>query len=684
MNFRIASTRPKRVIKKRKMSSSDEASDLDDQNGNDEVKSECSASENSIKNEQTDNSSEDEQPKKRKLKKSDTDSNGEEETVKTPSKKRRKRIKKMASSDEDDESQEKNKTGRKNIRKLIKNSGLDVTTKEAAKIERERKQRIEERQKLYNQFYDERPEEIKEITQLILDFDEDTKKPLLEVDKNLVKKLKPHQAKGVKFMWDACFESIERCGNDDGSGCILAHCMGLGKTLQVITLVHTLLTNEDVGLSRVLVVCPLSTVLNWVNEFNIWLKGVKGKEDVEVYEINKLKNNVDRANKLMEWHNEGGVMILSYDMFRNLTSDTNRIKKKVRESLQTSLLTPGPDLVICDEGHLLKNEKTSISKAMMKITTRRRIVLTGTPLQNNLKEYYCMVQFVKPNLLGKYTEYMNRFVNPITNGQYTDSTEYDIQLMRRRAHVLHKLLDGCVQRRDYNVLAPFLPPKHEYVISLKLTPMQVKLYKYYMENKARQNEDNGARKGSILFQDFQNLQRIWTAPLVLRYNSNRYEIEMQRRRDLADELEDEEGSLKNFIDDDEDTAESTASSSSNSDVESISDGSIHSDEKKKKKKKNKTFVPLPRRTRAMAAECKFKFEYFNNEINFYKYFNLLLCLGPIEEEEEEPKEVIRKENPTEWWMQICPEEELENIEHSSKLTLLFSILEECEAIGDKL
>ena len=58
---------------------------------------------------------------------------------------------------------------------------------------------------------------------------------------------------------------------------------------------------------------------------------------------------------------------------------------------------------------------------------------------------YCMVQFVKPNLLGKYQEYMNRFVNPITNGQYTDSTAFDIQVMKRRSHVLHKLLNGCVQ-----------------------------------------------------------------------------------------------------------------------------------------------------------------------------------------------------------------------------------------------
>lgn len=95
---------------------------------------------------------------------------------------------------------------------------------------------------------------------------------------------------------------------------------------------------------------------------------------------------------------------------------------------------------------------------------------------------YCMVQFVKPNLLGKYNEYLNRFVNPITNGQYHDSSPYDIQMMKRRSHILHKLLDGCVQRRDYAVLAPFLPPKHEYVLSIRLTPLQTQLYKVRASN----------------------------------------------------------------------------------------------------------------------------------------------------------------------------------------------------------
>lgn len=313
---------------------------------------------------------------------------------------------------------------------------------------------------------------------------------------------------------------------------------------------------------------------------------------------------------------------------------------------------------------------------------------------------YCMVQFVKPNLLGKYQEYLNRFVNPITNGQYTDSTEYDIQIMRRRAHVLHKMLDGCVQvkassflnsseinfkyfesfqRRDYSVLAPFLPPKHEYVMSIKLTPMQVKLYKYYMENKSRSNDENGGRKGSILFQDFQNLQRIWTAPLVLRYNSNRYEIEMQKRKDLESEDE-SEGSLKDFIDDSESAASTSSSSSDDHSDEDAT--SIHSDEpkKSKKKKKKQKHTLLPRRTRAKAADCKFISSHLKiRNSSFIKSLSV-----PSDHEDHEVATVVKKENPSEWWMQICPEEELNNIEHSSKLLLLMSIVEECEAIGDKL
>lgn len=88
-----------------------------------------------------------------------------------------------------------------------------------------------------------------------------------------------------------------------------------------------------------------------------------------------------------------------------------------------------------------------------------------------------MVEFIKPRLLGNDKEFNNRFANPIANGQYIDSTIGDILKMKQRANALHKLLEGCVHRRDYSVLAEFLPPKQEHVLFIRLTSEQMDLYK---------------------------------------------------------------------------------------------------------------------------------------------------------------------------------------------------------------
>lgn len=64
---------------------------------------------------------------------------------------------------------------------------------------------------------------------------------------------------------------------------------------------------------------------------------------------------------------------------------------------------------------------------------------------------------------------------------------------------------------------------------IRLTELQIKLYKFYMENKARNSEEGQSKRTSILFADFQNLQRIWTHPRVLRYNSDRYEVNQQKK-----------------------------------------------------------------------------------------------------------------------------------------------------------
>ncbi|XP_061718363.1 transcriptional regulator ATRX homolog isoform X1 [Cydia pomonella] len=601
--------------------------------------------------------------KKSKRKKKGSDSDGSVSSS-DGGKKKRRRIKQVNDSDgsgSDTENEGRNKHGRKNIRKVMSKDQLEEATKKAARQEKERIARIAERQKLYNNLeFDEsgKPDEVV-LDKVVLDFDPETKEPIIEVDRGLVKKLKPHQANGIKFMWNACFESVKRIKKDRGSGCILAHCMGLGKTLQVVSLTHTLLAHSKLtGVKRVLVVCPLSTVLNWVNEFNMWLKHSETETEVDVFELSRHKQNSERSWQLQQWVDCGGVCVLGYEMFRNLSADNNKkFKKKMLKTFQEALVDPGPDLVVCDEGHLLKNEKTSLSQSMNRVRTLRRIVLTGTPLQNNLKEYYCMVQFVKPNLLGKYNEYLNRFVNPITNGQYTDSTERDISLMKRRSHVLHTMLDGAVQRRDYGVLAPFLPPKHEYVLFITLTDIQIKLYQHYLDNYSRRPLPG--KSSGFLFPDFQSLQRIWTHPLVLKYNSERYEIMQQKKRDK--EEEDSEGSLADFIDDDS-TPDESSTEESTDDLSDLSDDSRKKSKKKAKVKKGKgkdAKASGRRNTRA----------------------------NPVELEEEKPNsdiEEIKYENPTEWWMKLVTEEELEDIRHSHKLLLLFDILRQCEAIGDKL
>jgi len=93
-----------------------------------------------------------------------------------------------------------------------------------------------------------------------------------------------------------------------------------------------------------------------------------------------------------------------------------------------------------------------------------------------------MVDFVRPNYLGTKQEFCNMFARPILNGQCMDSTVEDRQLMRARAHVLHSLLEGFVQRRGHSVLQHDLPMKTEYVILLKQKPIQRQLYLKFLES----------------------------------------------------------------------------------------------------------------------------------------------------------------------------------------------------------
>ncbi|KPJ04025.1 Transcriptional regulator ATRX-like [Papilio xuthus] len=370
--------------------------------------------------------------------------------------------------------------GRRNIRRVIDKKSLAKSTLLANIEEIERKRRLLHRQNKLREILgcEEGVNVVVINDEVCLEYDFEENRPVVTVHPFFTQVMKVHQYEGVKFMWDACFESLELVGEGHpGGGCILAHCMGLGKTLQVLALLHTVLTHPRVGMQRVLVVCPLSTVLNWVDEINKWMGPVN--DTIKVFELSKLKKTYERAYQLEDWYTGGGIFIMGYEMFRNLSTLDERlddIRPTIIKKIRTALLNPGPDMIICDEGHLLKNDSSVLAVAISRITTKRRIVLTGTPMQNNLREYYCMVNFVKPNLLGLYSEYANRFENPIMNGQHRDSREEDIKLMKARTHILHKVLEGCLQRQEAAVLYPYLPKKHELIFSTSLFTMDALEY----------------------------------------------------------------------------------------------------------------------------------------------------------------------------------------------------------------
>lgn len=185
-------------------------------------------------------------------------------------------------------------------------------------------------------------------------------------------------------------------------------------------------------------------------------------------------------------------------MFRIISS---KGKNKLRNVFNAA------DLVVLDEGHRIKNDKSNITKCLSSIKTRKRIVLTGTPLQNNMKEYYCMVEFVRPGILGTPKEFRNRFEAPILNGQCRDSDERDVKVMKQRIYILHQKLKGFVHRRDYSDMDHKMPEKFEFVIFVRLSDIQVRLYKQFING---QNHHFGG-----LFNAYSTLTKIWNHPDAL-------------------------------------------------------------------------------------------------------------------------------------------------------------------------
>lgn len=197
----------------------------------------------------------------------------------------------MLSSDEDDlehistGKNDEEENGKRGPRKLLRDDQLADDTKQAQRDEHERIKRLEKKNSRLSQYIESQrilsqesqdDIELMDENELILDFDSKKKEKII-VHPDITKHLKQHQHDGIKFMYDCCYGSVDNLDKYPGSGCILAHCMGLGKTLQLISLLNTVISYPQLKTDRILVICPKSTVMNWKEEIERWVNPIHGK-----------------------------------------------------------------------------------------------------------------------------------------------------------------------------------------------------------------------------------------------------------------------------------------------------------------------------------------------------------------------------------------------------------------------
>ena len=279
------------------------------------------------------------------------------------------------------------------------------------------------------------------------------------VDPILSKHLRGHQREGVKFL----YECVMGMRNFDGQGAILADEMGLGKTLQTIALLWTLLKQNPIHedapvIKKALIVCPATLINNWKKEFRKWL----GIERIGVFVVDNTKTRLSDFTRGKSY----SVMIIGYEKLRN-----------VQEELKKG---SGIDIVIADEGHRLKTEKNKSAQAIKALNTTRRVILSGTPIQNDLSEFFMMVDFVNPGLLGTFKSFTKNFESPIMKSRQPGALSKEVEQGEARSEELAERTTMFILRRTADILSQYLPPKTEYVVLCRPTPVQASVYRHVL------------------------------------------------------------------------------------------------------------------------------------------------------------------------------------------------------------
>jgi DNA repair and recombination RAD54-like protein len=289
------------------------------------------------------------------------------------------------------------------------------------------------------------------------------------IDPRLAKVLRPHQVEGVKFLYRATTGLID----EKAHGCIMADEMGLGKTLQCITLMWTLLKQSPTPgkptIQKCVIACPSSLVRNWANELVKWL----GPDAINPFAIDGKATKAELTSQLKQWCIASGravvrpVLIVSYETLR-LNCD---------ELKNTHI-----GLLLCDEGHRLKNGESQTFTALTGLNVDRRVILSGTPIQNDLSEYFSLLNFANPEYLGTRNDFRKKYEIPILRSRDADGTDKDREKGDEALKELLTLVNKFIIRRTNDILSKYLPVKYEHVVFCNLAPFQKDLYNHFIDS----------------------------------------------------------------------------------------------------------------------------------------------------------------------------------------------------------
>ncbi|XP_076331442.1 DNA excision repair protein ERCC-6-like isoform X2 [Tachypleus tridentatus] len=297
----------------------------------------------------------------------------------------------------------------------------------------------------------------------------------------LYQKLYPYQHVGLLWLWELYRKR---------KGGILGDDMGLGKTIQIIAFLSGMFDAQYI--QSVLIVMPVSLIQTWEKEFDKWAPGI------QVYAFHSSSKKERERNKLRV-QKRGGVLLTSYGML--VTSWDLMARLEGREFVW--------DYVILDEGHKIKNP-TKTTKAAHDIPSKNRLVLTGTPIQNNLRELWFLFDYVHQGaLLGSHQTFKMQYETPITRAREKDATAGERRLgseiaenlrcliapyflRRTKAEVLSQkqledaenidpnLLNSSASKHNSEMLSP-LQRKNDFITWVFLSDLQIKLYRDFLE-----------------------------------------------------------------------------------------------------------------------------------------------------------------------------------------------------------